>query len=91
MLDLSQGFFKRLAESFEDPVARNEGVRPTQTIELPLTEEMQETTGREKLDTADLRSLRKMFLLLDEWDRAMQEAPHGTQNSSEECEIAVDT
>jgi hypothetical protein len=91
MLDLSQGFFKRLAESFENPAAQNEGVRPTQTIELPLAEETQGATGGENLDTTDLRSLRKMFLLLDEWDRAMQDAPQETQNPSEECEIAVDT
>lgn len=60
-------------------------------FDLSLTEEMQGATGRENLDSADLHSLRKMFLLLDEWDRAIQDGSLRTRDSSEEGEIAVDT
>lgn len=89
MLDLSNGFFKKLADSFDDPPTQEQKAPPTQTFELPLTEEKQETTGGTTLDAAAICSLRSMFLLLDEWDRALQERKTG--NSSEECEIAVDT
>jgi len=65
--------------------------RSAQTFDLSLTEDMQRATGRDNLDTADFRSLRKMFLLLDEWDRGIQDGSAGRQDSSEECEIAVDT
>ncbi len=54
----------------------------------PLTKESHETSGGATLDAASLRSLRNMFLLLDEWDRVNQD---DDQNSSEECEIGVDT
>lgn len=91
MLDLSQGFFRKLADSFNASASQEEGTHTTQTFDLSLTEERQDTTGGETLDTAGLRSLRSMFLLLDEWDRAMQDSPHGAQNSCEEYEITVDT
>ncbi len=67
--------------------------RSTQAFdfELSLTEETQRATGKDNLDTSDLRSLRKMFLLLDEWDRAIQDGFPGKRDSSEACEIAVDT
>ncbi len=57
----------------------------------PLAEEMQETTGGAALDAAALRSLHGMFLLLDEWDRAMRDGCPESQNSPEECEIVIDT
>ncbi len=89
MLDLSQGFFKKLADSFDDPPLQEQESCVTQTFELPLTEEEQETTGAVTLDASAVCSLRSMFLLLDEWDRALQGAK--TENSSEECEISIDT
>jgi len=89
MLDLSNGFFKKLAESFDDPPSQEQKARTTQTFELPLTEEGQETTEEATLDASSIRSLRSMFLLLDEWDRALESGK--TENSSEECEISIDT
>ena len=89
MLDLSQGFFKKLADSFDAPPSHEQKARTTQTFELPLTEERQETTGGATLDAAAIGSLRSMFLLLDEWDRTLQERK--SENSSEECEISIDT
>ncbi|MGH9828652.1 MAG: hypothetical protein ACREDR_35980 [Blastocatellia bacterium] len=89
MFDLSQGFFKKLAGSFDDSSLQERSPRTTRTVELPLTEERQETTGEATLDAAGIRSFRSMFLLLDDWDRALQRK--NTENSPEECEIAVDT
>ncbi|MGI0086290.1 MAG: hypothetical protein ACREBQ_14520 [Nitrososphaerales archaeon] len=89
MFDLSQGFFKKLADSFGDSPLQEQKPRAIQTFELPLTEERQETTTGATLDSAAICSLRSMFLLLDDWDRAPQKK--NTENSSEECEIAVDT
>ena len=89
MFDLSNGFFKNLADSFDDPSSQEQKARTTQTFELPLTEEKQETTEGATLDAPSIRSLRSMFLLLDEWDRALQRRE--TENSSEECEISIDT
>jgi len=91
VFDLPQDFFKQLAESFNPSAGQKEETRCTQTLDLSLTEEMQRATGRENLDSADLRSLRQMVLLLDEWDRAIQDGSPGRRDSSEECEIAVDT
>jgi len=89
MLDLSQGFFKTLADSLDDPPVQEQKARTTQTLELPLTDENQETTGAAILDAAAIGSLRSMFLLLDEWDRQLQRRK--TEESSEECEISIDT
>ncbi|MGI0085642.1 MAG: hypothetical protein ACREBQ_11225 [Nitrososphaerales archaeon] len=89
MLDLSNGFFKKLADSFDDSPLQKQKPRATQTFELPLTEERQETTAGATLDSAAICSLRSMFLLLDDWDRALHRK--NTENSSEQCEIAVDT
>jgi len=89
MLDLSQGFFKKLADSFDDPPLQEQKARTTQTVELPLTEEKQETTAGAPLDAAAIRSLHGMFLLLDEWDCELQRRK--TEKSSEKCEILVDT
>ncbi len=89
MLDLSNGFFKKLADSFDDPSSQEQKVRTTQTFELPLTEEGQETTGGATLDAAAICSLRSMFLLLDEWDRKLQRRK--TEKSSEKCGISIDT
>ncbi|MGH9711378.1 MAG: hypothetical protein ACRD37_12610 [Candidatus Acidiferrales bacterium] len=89
MFDLSQGFFKKPADSFDDSSLQEQKPRTTQTFELPLTEEKQETTGEATLDAASIHSLRGMFLLLDDWDRRLQKK--NAANSSEECEIAVDT
>ncbi len=88
MYDLSQGFFKKLADSSGDS-SQDQESRSTQTFELPLTDERQETTERATLDASSICSLRSMFLLLDDWDRALQKKT--TANSSEECQIAVDT
>jgi hypothetical protein len=86
--DLSQGFFQKLADSFDDSSSQ---ATTSPSIELPLTQEPQRTTGGEALSRAALASLRSMFLLLDEWDHAMQSRSGETQNSSESSEIAVDT
>ena len=90
MLDLSNGFFKKLADSFDDLTSQEQKARTTQTFELPLTEEKQETTGGAMLDAASICSLRSMFLLLDEWDRKLHKEKTN-ENSSEQCEITVDT
>jgi len=89
MFDLSNGFFKRLADSFDDPSSQEQKARTTQTLELPLTEERQETTEGATLDAPSIRSLRSMFLLLDQWDRELERRK--AEKSSEECEIAIDT
>ncbi len=89
MLDLSQGFFKKLADSFDDAPLQEQKPRSTQECELSLTEEKQETTGGTTLDAASICSLRSMFLLLDEWDRALLKGK--TEKSSEECGISIDT
>jgi hypothetical protein len=90
MLDLSQGFFKKLADSFDDPPLQEQKAATTHTFELPLIEEKQETTGGATLDAAAVCSLRNMFLLLDEWDQALQKAS-APGKSSEGCEIPIDT
>jgi hypothetical protein len=89
MLDLSNGFFKKLADSFDDPPLQEQKARATQTCELPLTEEKQETTRGATLDAAAISSLRSMFLLLDDWDRNFSKRK--AENSSNECEIPIDT
>ncbi|MHB8484494.1 MAG: hypothetical protein ACYDCM_02005 [Candidatus Acidiferrales bacterium] len=90
MLDLSNGFFKKLADSFNDSPLQEQKAPTAQTFELPLTEEKQETTGGASLDAAAIGSLRSMFLLLDEWDRKLH-TEKVNENSSEQCEILVDT
>ena len=89
MLDLSQGFFKKLADSFDDSPLQEQKARAAQTFELPLTEEKQETTGGATLDAAAIRSLRSMFVLLDGWDRELERKK--AEKSSEDCEISIDT
>jgi len=89
MFDLSNGFFKKLAGSFDDLPSEEQQSRKAQTFELPLTDEEQETTGGATLDATAICSLRSMFLLLDEWDRALP--TRQTENSSRECEISIDT
>lgn len=90
MFDLSNGFFKKLADSFDDPPLQEQNARATQTFELPLTEEQQRTTAGASLDTTAIGSLRSMFLLLDEWDRKLP-TEKTSENSSKRCEILVDT
>lgn len=68
MLDLTQDFFKKLADSLDDPPACGKAAHE---VELALTDKNQGTTGGESLDSTALRSLRNMFLLLDQWDRTM--------------------
>lgn len=58
-------------------------------FELSLAEESQKPTERPTLDPDSLRSVRSLFLLLDEWDRALEHRK--TENPSEECEILIDT
>ncbi len=88
MFDLSQGFFKKVSDSSDDS-SQDQQSRSTQTFELPLTQERQETTEGATLDASSIRSLRSMFLLLDDWDRALPRK--NAENSPEECEISVDT
>ena len=90
MLDLSQGFFKKLADSFDDSLLQEQKAPATQTFELPRNDEKQGTTAGATLDAAAICSLRSMFLLVDEWDRKLHtEKANG--NSSEQREIPVDT
>ncbi len=90
MLDLTNGFFKKLADSFDDPPFQEQRLRAVQTFDLPLAEEKQETTGGESLDAAAISSLRDMFLLLDDWDRDLCEKK-SADNSSKKHEVLVDT
>lgn len=90
MLDLSNGFFQKLTDSFDDPPAEEQPLRVTHAFELPLTDEKQGTTEGQGLDADSLRSLRSMFLLLDDWDRQLHRKKE-TQHSSEECEIWIDS
>jgi hypothetical protein len=90
MLDLTNGFFKKLADSFDDPPFQEQRLRAVQTFDLPLAEEKQETTGSESLDAAAICSLRNMFLLLDDWDRNLCEKKTA-ENSFQKCEAFVDT
>ena len=89
-LDLSNGFFKKLADSFDDPPSQDCRAGTRQTFELPLAEEKQETTAGATLDATAIGSLRSMFLLLDEWDRKLP-TEKTDDNSSKQCEILVDT
>jgi len=89
MLDLSQDFFKKLADSFDDLPSEEQQSRKAHTFELPLTEEKQETTAGATFDAAAIGSLRSMFLLLDEWDRNLSERK--AENSYNESEILIDT
>lgn len=89
MFDLSQGFFKTLADSFDDPPLQSPSPTATETFELPLTEEKQETTGGATLDAASIGSLRSMFLLLDQWDREPERRK--AEKSSGKCQISIDT
>lgn len=87
MLDLTQDFFKKLADYPDVSPACREA---THEIELTLTDENQGTTGGESLDPTALRSLRNMFLLLDEWDHTIQTVSDQSQDSSETRAITVD-
>jgi len=58
------------------------------TFDLPLGDAADAATGEETLDAAALWSLRRMFLLLDEWDHRNQQT---AQDSSEECVTVLDT
>lgn len=58
------------------------------TFDLPLGDAADAATGGTTLDAAALWSLRRMFLLLDEWDRRNQQT---AQDSSEECVTVLDT
>ena len=58
------------------------------TFDLPLDEAADAATGGKALDDAALWSLRRMFLLLDEWDRRNQQT---AQEPFEEYVTVVDT
>ncbi len=90
MRDLTNGFFKKLADPFDDPPFQEQRLRAVQTIDLPLGEEKQETIGRESLDAAAISALRDMFLLLDDWDHNLCEKKT-TDNFSRKHEVLVDT
>jgi len=90
MHDLSKDFFQRLAVSPNDSSELSEvdcalGMQGRLPTASPNT-----TVGELALDATALRSLREMFQLLDEWDRAMAVNPSSTKKSSEKCEISVD-
>lgn len=92
MLDLSNGFFQKEADSFDDPPLQKKNAGTTQTFELPWIEGKQDSTKGVTLDAASIRSLRSMFLLLDEWDRAGQRTQMQQKHPSEEhTEISLDT
>jgi len=87
MLDLTEDFFKKLAESLDDSPAHE---KTAHEIELKLNDEKQAATGGESLDSAALCLLRNMFLLLDDWHRTMQKVCDQPEDSSETCAITVD-
>jgi len=89
MFDLGNRFFKKLADSFDDPLSQDQGPGAGQMFDLPLAEEKQETTGRESLNAAAISSLRNLFLLLDDWDRSLSEKESG--NASPKHDVLVDT
>ena len=90
MFDLTNGFFKKLADSFDDPPSHDQSPRVAQTFDLPLTEEKQETTGGESLNAAAISSLRNLFFLLDDWDRNLLEKKTA-ENHSQKHQVLVDT
>ncbi len=90
MLDLTNGFFKKLADSFDDPPFQEQRSRAVQTFDLPLAEEKQETTGGENLNATALSSFRNLFLLLDDWDRNLREKK-SAGNASPKHDVLVDT
>jgi hypothetical protein len=47
------------------------------TFDLPLSDAADAATGGKTLDAAALSALRRMFLLLDEWDRRNQQTATG--------------
>jgi len=90
MFDLGNGFFKKLADSCDDPPSQEQRPRAIQTFDPLLAGEKQETTGGESLDVPAISSLRDMFLLLDDWDRSLCEKK-SADNSSQKHEVLVDT
>jgi hypothetical protein len=58
------------------------------TFDLPLSDAADAATGGKTLDAAALCALRRMFLLLDEWDRRSQQTARG---SSETYVTVLDT
>jgi hypothetical protein len=85
MYDLSKDFFQRLAIcSDEPPLSSQEPCTPGTQGPYP-TEPPSVNTEESALDAAALGSLRQLFLLLDEWDRAMTNNPSSTEDSSAEC------
>jgi hypothetical protein len=58
------------------------------TFELPLSDAADEATGGNTLDAAALCALRRMFLLLDEWDHRNQQT---AQDSSDAYMTVLDT
>ena len=90
MYDLSKDFFQRLADSPNNSTELSEVACTSETQERTPIELPKSTPQEVVLDVADLRSLRQMFLLLDEWDRVMAINPSSTQKSSQKCEISVD-
>ena len=61
---------------------------PAETFDLPLDDAADPATGGKTLDATALWSLRRMFVLLDEWDcKSQQTAP----DSFEESVTVVDS
>ncbi len=58
------------------------------TFDLPLGDAADAATGGKTLDAAALDALRRMFLLLDEWDRRNQQT---ARDSSEKYVTVLDT
>jgi hypothetical protein len=60
----------------------------TTKFDLPLSDAADAATGGRTLDAAALCALRRMFLILDEWDRRSQQT---AQDCSEEYVTVLDT
>ncbi len=71
-------------EALSLPITRGQAT----TFDLPLGDAADAATGGATLDAAALWSLRRMFLLLDEWDRRNQ---HTARDFSEKCVTVLDT
>ncbi len=79
---------RELRNSYEEaPSPPTSHGHPT-TLDLALSDAADAATGGRTLDAAALCALRRMFLLLDEWDRRSQQTARG---SSETYVTVLDT
>jgi hypothetical protein len=75
---------RNLCDETPPPVAHHQ----VTMFDVPLEDAADAATGEKSLDSAALWSLRRMFLLLDEWDRRSQQTP---RDYSEESVTVLDT